>query len=80
MHGGTNDLSKDIKTVDNFKKIHDYLKVHSPATKLVISALTTRKDQPGLDKRVRDTNSRLEMFQQRITSILLAMIVLMVHA
>lgn len=62
IHGGTNDLSKNIKTVDNFKMIHDYLKVHSPSTRLAISALTTRKDIQGFDNKVTESNSRLKKF------------------
>lgn len=62
IHGGTNDLSKNIKTVDNFKMIHDYLKVHSPSTKIAISALTTRKDIQGFEKKVTESNSRLKKF------------------
>ena len=62
IHGGTNDLSKNIKTIDNYKMMHDYVKLHSPSTKVAISALTTRKDKHGMDKKVKESNSRLKRF------------------
>ena len=48
--------------MDNLKKISDYLNVNSPSTKLVISAITTRKDKCELENKVKVMNERLVKF------------------
>ena len=62
VHCGTNDIPKDIKTVDNLKMMDDYIKSNSPDTKLVISSLIARKDKPSYQKQVVTMNERLKKF------------------
>ena len=62
LHCGTNDISRDIKTVDNLKNIDDYLKIHSPKTKLVISSIITRNDKTGMESKVKLMNDRIKKF------------------
>ena len=71
IHSGTNDLPSDMKSIDNLKKIHDYLNAHSPTTKLVISAITTRKDLPGMENKVKLMNDRIKKFATNNTIALI---------
>ena len=62
VHCGTNDIPKDIRSIDNFKQIDDYIKVNSPDTKLVLSTIITRKDKSHYDQKVDTMNERLKRF------------------
>ena len=65
IHCGTNDIPKDIKTIDNLKKIDDYIKVNSPNTKLVLSAIITRQDNREYGIKVGTMNERLKKFTNK---------------
>ena len=62
VHCGTNDIPKDLKTVDNLKNMDDYIKTNSPNTKLVISSLILRKDKNVYQEKVATMNERLKKF------------------
>lgn len=65
LHAGTNDIPNDLKTIDNIKKIDDYIKVNSPATKLVISNIITRNDKNGYREKVTKMNERISKFCEK---------------
>ena len=65
LHAGTNDIPNDLKTIDNIKKIDDYIKVNSPATKLVISNIITRNDKTGYRDKVIKMNERISKFCEK---------------
>ena len=65
IHCGTNDIPKDIKTIDNFKQIDDYTKVNSPETTLVLSTIITRKDVQTYDVKVDTMNERIKKFANK---------------
>ena len=52
IHMGTNDLKKNINTIENLEKICDYSKNNSKNTKIVISTLTIRADDKELGKKI----------------------------
>ena len=62
IHVGTNDLSRNIKTVDNLKKIKDYVTSKSNNTKIIVSTITTRSDDPNLQGKAERMNSRIKKF------------------
>ena len=71
IHAGTNDLQHNIKTVDNIKKILDYAKSNSPDTEFSVSAITIRKDDVDLERKVCEMNGRLKKFAERNNVIFL---------
>ena len=60
LHGGTNDITKNVDTIANTEKLIQLVKKKSPKTKLVISKIIIRKDRADLDKRIQEVNERLE--------------------
>ena len=62
---GTNDLSKDIKTIDNLKNICDYVSSNSKNTKISVSTITLRKDEADLENKVKIMNDRLRKFADK---------------
>ena len=62
LHCGTNDLTKGVNTIESLEKIVQTAKTESEWTELVISGLVTRRDKPGMIKKVADLNSRVKDF------------------
>ena len=65
IHCGTNDIPNNIKSIDNFKQIDDYVKVNSPETKLVLSTIITRKDVQTYDVKIDTMNERIKKFASK---------------
>lgn len=65
IHMGTNDLKKNINTIENLEKICDYSKNNSKNTKIVISTLTIRADDKELGKKAKELNVSLEKFAEK---------------
>ena len=65
IHIGTNDLKKEIKTVDNIKQICDYTSSKSPNTEITLSLITLRKDDHKLSEAVKLANERLKKFANK---------------
>ena len=62
IHAGTNDLTKEEKTIINLQNIVDDVKSSSPKTEVVISLATTRSDRNGMELKVKNLNEKLEKF------------------
>ena len=62
LHCGTNDLTKGVNTIESLEQIVQAAKTESKGTELVISGLVTRRDKPGMIKKVADLNSRIKDF------------------
>ena len=64
VHVGTNDITNNTKSFENYKKITDAIKgCHQiRVTKLRISNVIIRKDKPDIEKKVIEFNSRLSKF------------------
>ena len=65
IHCGTNDIPKDIKSIDNYKQIDDYIKINSPDTKMILSTIITRKDNANYDAKVDAMNERIKKFTNK---------------
>ena len=59
IHAGTNDLTKGCNTVEEMNEIIEAAKSDSPSTEIVISSLTTRRDNIGMPKKVKNLNRKL---------------------
>ena len=60
IHAGTNDLTKEEKTIINLQNIVDDVKSSSPKTEVVISLATTRCDRNGMELKVKNLNEKLK--------------------
>ena len=61
VHAGTNDITNDTKSFENYKKITDTVKSKLPNCKYAISNVIIRKDKANIEK-VIEFNSRLSKF------------------
>ena len=66
IHIGTNDLSRNIKTIDNLKNISDYVTSKSKNTKIILSTLTIRTDNADLQEKAKNKNQEVCCKQQII--------------
>ena len=62
VHAGTNDITNNTKSFENYKKITDTIKSKLPNCKYAISNVVMRKDKPDIEKKVIEFNSRLSKF------------------
>ena len=62
IHVGTNDLKKNIKTIDNIKQIIDYAGSKSPNTAISVSLMTIRNDDKKTSSLLVQMNERLKKF------------------
>ena len=71
MHAGTNDLTKDVNTINNMTTISNYMKENHPNIEFVISELTCRTDIPNIQNKVVDLNRKIKNFcvEKNIPSI-----------
>ncbi len=65
IHAGTNDFNKNINTIEVLKKTIKSVKEESPETKIAVSTLLTRRDKPGMDKKVQDINRKISKLNKR---------------
>ena len=70
IHAGTNDLSNDSKSLENYKRMADSVRSILPNCKLAMSNVITRKDKNEIDKKVETFNIKLSNFQFNITYFL----------
>ena len=57
LHRGTNNLTKGVDKIKSLEEIIQRAKTESEGTELVISGLVTRRDKPGMIRKVADVNS-----------------------
>ena len=62
VHAGTNEITNNTKSFENYKKITDTIKSNLPNCKYAISNVIIRKDKPDIEKKVIEFNSRLSKF------------------
>ena len=62
VHAGTNDITNNTKSLENYKKITDTIKSKLPNCKYAISNVVMRKDKPAIADKVIEFNSRLSNF------------------
>ena len=62
LHCGTIDLTKSVDMIKSLEEIILTAKTESEGTELVISELVTRRDKPGMIRKVADLNSRIKDF------------------
>ena len=65
IHVGSNDLTKDVKTIDELQKVVDHIKKESPSTDITISSVITRTDKAKLQSKVPHLNGLLKSFCSR---------------
>ena len=70
IHAGTNDLSNNSKSLENYKRMADSVRSILPNCKLAMSNVITRKDKNEIDKKVETFNIKLSNFQFNITYLL----------
>ena len=61
VHAGTNGITSNTKSFENYKKITETIKSKFPNCKYAISNVFMRKDKPDIEK-VIEFNSRLSKF------------------
>ena len=59
VHAGTNDITNNTKSFENYKKITDTIKSKLPNCKYAISNVVMRKNKPDIEKKVTEFNSGL---------------------
>ena len=62
IHAGTNDLTNNSKSLENYKRLADSVRSKLPNYKLAISNVITRKDKNEIDKKVEAFNFKLSKF------------------
>ena len=70
IHAGTNDLSNNSKSLENYKRMADSVRSILPNWKLAMSNVITRKDKNEIDKKVETFSIKLSNFQFNITYLL----------
>ena len=60
IHIGTNDLTNNVKLLNNVKKILKKVSANAFSTNLAFSSMTVRKDKRNIEKSIADTNARLK--------------------
>ena len=59
VHAGTNDITNNTKSFENYKKITDTIKSKLLNCKYAISNVVIRKDKPDIEKKVIEVNSKI---------------------
>ena len=62
VRAGTNDITNNTRSFDNYKKITDTIKSKLPNYKYAISNVVTRTDKPDIENKVIEFNSRFSKF------------------
>lgn len=62
VHADTNDLTKQVRSLNSLKKNPEKCSKISPSTELVFSEISLKKDKAGLDKIQKESNGRLKIF------------------
>ena len=62
IHVGTNDITNNVNTVENLRKIVNMILEESPGTKTCISSVTKRTDKKGLETKIKNLNIKLKNF------------------
>ena len=62
IHIGTNDLTNNVKLLNNVKKILKKVSANVPSTSLAFSSIIVRKGKKNIEKSITDTNARLKNF------------------
>ena len=62
LHVGTNDIFKEINTIENLSIILAEIRKESPNTEIFVSNLCIRQDKPNVSKYINDLNNRLKHF------------------
>ena len=62
VHAGTNDITNNTNSFENYKKITDTIKSKLPNCKYAIFNVVMRKDKQDIEKKVIEFNSRLSKF------------------
>ena len=62
VHAGTNDITNNTKSFENYKKVTDTIKSKLPNCKYAISNVIIRKDKPDIEEKFIEFNSRLSKF------------------
>ena len=62
VYAGTNDITNNTKSFENYKKITDTIKSKLPNCKYAICNVGMRKDKPDIEKKVTEFTSRLSKF------------------
>ena len=65
VYAGTNDITNNTKSFENYKKITDITKSNLPNYKYAISNVIMRKDKPDIEKKVTEFNRRLSKFYSK---------------
>ena len=60
VHVGTNDITNNVDTEEMLQTLVNDVKKESPDTEIAISGLVTRKDKPGIEKKVSSLNTCLK--------------------
>ena len=60
VHFGTNDVTNGIDTKGKIQGTVDYIRQSTPETKLAISLCTLRKDKPGINEKIKETNNLIK--------------------
>ena len=60
VHVGTNDITNNVDTEEMLQTLVNDVKKESPDTEIAISGLVTRKDKPGIEKKVSSLKSCLK--------------------
>ena len=63
IHAGTNDLTNNSKSLENYKRMTDSVRFKLPIWKLAISNVITRKDKNEINKKV-ETFRTFQIFQK----------------
>ena len=62
IHIGNNDLTNNVKLLNNVKKILKKVLANASSTNLAFSSIIIRKDKRNVEKSILDTNPRLKIF------------------
>ena len=58
----TKDIDRNIDTIGNYEKIHNYVKANASKTKLIFSEICCRGDRKGVMNEVKTLNKKIEEF------------------
>ena len=62
IHAGTNDLTNNSKSLENYKRMAELVRSKLPNCKLAISNFITRKDKNEINEKVETFNIKLSKF------------------
>ena len=62
VHIGSNDLTKNINTIENLEKIKKVIKNANPKCEMILSECTIRKDRKGMERKIENLNKEIHNF------------------